>query len=336
MKTIVISGASSNVGKTTLARELSALLPGAVIVKIGHHPRNPVKHNVYYPRGTTFSEIALRHKQARTLIIESNSVLGEMTPDCAIYLTGDSPKPSAVKAEEKADMIRGRRIGKAKIAGLARRLGLGVRAMRKVAWLSGARPSSVTAVILAGGKSERMGADKASLEINGVPLVRRLRVMLKPWFDRVLVSAPAGSKRKVGLEAVADRYAGCGPLAGIHACLSRSKTEMNFVISCDVPEVNLPVIFKLFSLSEDNDIVAPSFRQGFREPLFACYRKRVARVARRRIEKGLFSVNGLLDECKAHVLPLSGESWYRNLNTPEDYRRFLSHSRGIKPKGASS
>ena len=116
MKVIVVSGARSNVGKTQLTKALLSLLPGAVRVKIGHHAATPGGDEHLYPMGTGLKSIVAEHGHARYLIIESNSILKEITPDCTIYLAADDAKPSAEIAAKKADVIRGRNTPQTKIS----------------------------------------------------------------------------------------------------------------------------------------------------------------------------------------------------------------------------
>jgi hypothetical protein len=139
MKVIVVSGARSNVGKTQLSRALCGLLPGAVRIKIGHHPRKPGDDNYLYNMGTGFSTIAAEHRNAAFLIIESNRILEEMTPECAIYLTADNPKPSAEIAVKKADIIRGEPVSVSRMSALAQRMECDETVIRKIVELSGAR-----------------------------------------------------------------------------------------------------------------------------------------------------------------------------------------------------
>ncbi len=324
MKTIVISGAHSGVGKTTLARELREIIPDADFVKIGHHPENHANEDSLYPMGTSLRELTARHGSSPYLIIESNSILSELTPDCAIHLDAGCAKPSANAAKEKADMVSGQRTGGGKLRELSTRLEITEPAMRRIAWLAGARPSLATAIILAGGKSTRMGTDKALLKIDEVPLVERLAAALEPYFDHVIISrgphvAPGGGYRTVG-----DCYPESGPLSGIHAGLCASETEHNFVIACDIPSVNVALMNKLMSFSDDFDIVAPSFRNGFAEPLFASYRKRVGETALRLLHNGRLEARALLGECTSHLVAFSNAGWYVNLNTPQEYEQFLS------------
>jgi len=137
MKTIVISGASSKVGKTTLAGKVCEILPGAVHVKIGHGTRKPGMGNIFYPHGTGFERIEAENRGALFLVIESNGILREIDPDLAIYLPGGSPKPSAAEAAEKADIVGGEPIGRGAIREIAERLGVGVEAASAIAAAAG-------------------------------------------------------------------------------------------------------------------------------------------------------------------------------------------------------
>jgi hypothetical protein len=138
MKVIVVSGAHSNVGKTQLARALRELLPGALRIKIGHHERKPGGDGYYYYVGTNFPTIAADHSDANFLIIESNHILQEITPECVIYLPAENPKPSAEIAQRKADIIRGEPVPVEKISALAKRLECDEKVIWKIVELSGA------------------------------------------------------------------------------------------------------------------------------------------------------------------------------------------------------
>jgi molybdopterin-guanine dinucleotide biosynthesis protein A len=323
MKTIVVSGARSEVGKTTLAKELVALLPGSAFVKIGHHPKNNSKGDLLYPMGTSFRELCLRHGDSSYLIIESNSILNEVSPDCAIFLDAENPKPSAAMAKKKANLISGKCADAATIKALSGRLGIDVITMRRIAWLSGARPSPLTVIILAGGKSTRMGTNKALLTVNGITLVERLIKLFRPLCDHVLVCTGATSAFSNAFPTVADQYPELGPISGIHAGLAASKTENNFVIACDIPHVNLGVMNKLLAFSEEYDIAAPCFQNSQPEPLFAFYHKRVAEIALRLLLKRKLKARFLLEECNSIVRQFPDADWYVNLNSPGDFQRFL-------------
>jgi hypothetical protein len=88
--------------------------------------------------GTGFSRIVAEHGGARFLIIESNRILEEITPECAIYLPAEDPKPSAEIAVKKADIVRGEPVSASKISVLAKRMECDEATIRKIAELSGA------------------------------------------------------------------------------------------------------------------------------------------------------------------------------------------------------
>ena len=327
MKTIVISGAHSSVGKTTLAKGLCRIIPDALHIKIGRGKRNVDKEDILYPSGTPFEKIYTQHKHLKFLIIESNSILKEITPDCTIFLTGDSPpKPSAIEAMEKADITRGLLIDNDTVKQLSQSLGLTETIIRKVAWLSGARPSPASAIILCGGKSKRMGTDKALLEIDGKSMIKRLYNSLSPLFDHVLVSV--GFENNLSLpeiKVVRDTEPEQGPLMGIYSALRASVTSVNFVIACDIPKINVTLLYKLLASSEKYEIAVPSFTAGQFEPLFAVYKKNVANTAKKILDMHKRKVASLFPECKTAVLPAPDNSWYINLNTPGDYHNYLEN-----------
>lgn len=138
MKTIVISGAHSNVGKTKLARELCGMLPGAVHVKIGHGKEKANAGNLFFPAGTPYPRIEREIRRADFAVIESNSVLDELDPDCTIYLPGGPPKPSAARALERADIVRGKRVARGTIEALAARLGVSEETVLEIVERAGA------------------------------------------------------------------------------------------------------------------------------------------------------------------------------------------------------
>ncbi len=149
-KVIVISGASSKVGKTTLAHALQRLLEGAEVVKIGHGPRKTWIRNHFYELGTPFQTIQEDHAQARWLVIESNSILREIEADLVIYLEGPNPKPSAACARRRADIVSRGSISERKVAALAARLGITCDLMRMIIRL-------VPGVSGEGGSGDRSG-----------------------------------------------------------------------------------------------------------------------------------------------------------------------------------
>ncbi len=329
MKTLVVSGAHSNVGKTTLAQRLGAMLPGALVVKIGHGEAKSGEPGRFYRVGTPFERILADAPDAPYLVIESNSILRELTPDCALFLSSDKPKPSAGPALAAADVISGTRTPESTVRRLAQGLELPTKTVRRIVWLAGSRPEPVTAVILAGGLSTRMGADKALLHIGDESVLSRLEHQLAQFCDHVVVSASDRNGTLFGpRHVVTDRVQGQGPLGGIAAALAQSPTDINLVVACDIPDIDSRTFALLQSEIDGHDIVVPSFAPGFVEPLLGVYRRHVGAVAEQLLAGPRRRVTALFDRCRTRIMSLDGARWYHNLNTKADFQSYLSSGKG--------
>jgi len=181
-----------------------------------------------------------------------------------------------------------------------------------------------TAIIMAGGKSTRMGQDKALLSINGVPAIRYVCDQLKPYFDEILISS--NNPKEHGIDAikvVLDEIDGKGPLVGIASALRVSQNQINFVIACDIPEVDITAVKQLISKIDGFDAVIPKTGPSRYEPLFAVYRKNVLAEIDKAITGEKYRIIEALENCKVNYIDFHGDLRLRNLNTINDYREFL-------------
>jgi hypothetical protein len=143
MRTIVVAGARSGVGKTALSQKITVLIPGSRHVKIGHgHPKKG-KTAIFYKDGTGIERILDEQNKAACLVIESNSILKSFSPDLCIYLGADNPKHSAYEAEKRADIVRGKMVDASVVDNVSRRLNMDGNIVRKIAELAGAIPPRV-------------------------------------------------------------------------------------------------------------------------------------------------------------------------------------------------
>jgi molybdopterin-guanine dinucleotide biosynthesis protein A len=128
-------------------------------------------------------------------------------------------------------------------------------------------------VILAGGQSSRMGTNKALLELAGEPLVQRLAVRFRSWFEQVLIVTNTPETYDfLGLPMVGDRVPGLGPLGGLEAGLRASRFDHAFFCAVDMPFVNEGLVRHMLTLASDYDIVVPVLGGEF-EPMHAVYSK---------------------------------------------------------------
>lgn len=180
----------------------------------------------------------------------------------------------------------------------------------------------ITAIILAGGKSKRMGTDKTFLELDGVPLLQRMIRLLQPLCDTLIISSNNPRHEKYGYKVIADEIKNCGPIGGIYSSLNKSNTDLNFVVSVDAAFVEKDFIQFLFSQSEDSDAVVPFSEKG-KEPLIAMYNKSCLAFMKEKLEAGDYKMHTLLSSINTKWI--DAQNWvekypklFHNLNRPED------------------
>ncbi len=189
------------------------------------------------------------------------------------------------------------------------------------------RPA-VGAVVLAGGKSSRMGQDKSLMSLQNQTLIERVVQQLQPILDDIVIGGNEPEKLSfLDRKVIADQVPGQGPLMGIVSCLSESPFELSFVTGCDIPEMNHGLIEKMITEAESFDVVMPRFADGRLEPLFAVYRKSILEPARALLSEGKRRVIDLLPRVRVRYVEMPGGDWHRNLNTIEDYLEELKRGR---------
>ncbi|MHC4874200.1 MAG: molybdenum cofactor guanylyltransferase [Planctomycetota bacterium] len=177
-----------------------------------------------------------------------------------------------------------------------------------------------TAIILAGGNSTRMGEDKSMLAVNNKPVIQHIADQLSPCFDEVIIGSNDVDKYQfLNLKTVCDKEMNQGPLMGILSTLLKSDNELNFVVACDIPQLNLELIDKMLKLASGYDIVMPVTEAGKYEPLFAVYKKSVIPYAEEILEGGQRKVTSMFDKANVKYVKLDSSNKLWNLNTKKDY-----------------
>lgn len=185
-----------------------------------------------------------------------------------------------------------------------------------------------TAIILAGGKSSRMGQDKALLPLGEQLMVERTLSFLKSHSAEVIVIA---NKVKgfsfLKVPVFADIIAECGPLGGIYTGLVRSKTVHNLIVACDMPFLNQDLIKFMLEEIYDYDVVVPE-HNGKLEPLCAIYSKNCIKPIEKELRENNLKVTNFFREVKVRRISEKEtakfnlkETSFANINTPEDYNR---------------
>lgn len=177
-----------------------------------------------------------------------------------------------------------------------------------------------SAVLLAGGKSTRMGRDKALLEIDGEPLWRRQLATLRALAPEQLLVA--GPPRGEG-ESIADAIAGAGPLGGIAAALGHCRAPLLVVLAVDLPQMTTAFLRGLLALAETGKGVVPRGDRFF-EPLAAVYPASATPLAHAHLRRGDYSLQNFVaaaiaqDLVVARGLAAEEAALFTNLNSPAD------------------
>lgn len=181
-----------------------------------------------------------------------------------------------------------------------------------------------TAIIMAGGQSTRMGQDKTMLPVNGKPVIKHIFEQLRPHFSQILISSDDTSKYSfLGAEVVPDKVAGKGPLMGIASTLRVSENQVNFVIACDIPEVDISFVRRMVRESRGFDAVVPRTGPSQYEPLFAVYKKSSLAAIDKAIASGNYRIIEPFKDCKVNYIDSICVQQFENLNTMKDYREFI-------------
>jgi molybdopterin-guanine dinucleotide biosynthesis protein A len=182
-----------------------------------------------------------------------------------------------------------------------------------------------SAIILSGGKSLRMGKNKAFIEVEGIPLIFRVHTLLSQIFSEIIVVANerepfAALDAKIYGDLIPNR----GALGGLYTGLFHSEFPHAFVVGCDMPYLKRALIQWMIERIEDYDVVVPRTRDGL-EPLHAIYSKNCLKSIRAVLDQGKLRILDfyplirvrIVDETEFSSLDRAMESFI-NVNTPAE------------------
>lgn len=190
----------------------------------------------------------------------------------------------------------------------------------------------IAAFVLAGGKSRRMGKDKAFLELGGRTLLSRALELARSVAETVAIVGDGNKFFPLG-RVLDDVYPGQGPLAGIHAALAGSDAALNLMLALDIPFIEKDFLRYLLSEASRGSAVVTVPKIGARwQPLCAVYRREFATPAEEALRRGKNKIDPLFAKVETRVIGEEEmaridfpESMFRNLNTPEDWKKAEEH-----------
>lgn len=185
-----------------------------------------------------------------------------------------------------------------------------------------------TAVILAGGKSRRMGKDKLELEYCGKTLLEAAVERFSKCFDKVYVSVADPEKYPyIKAERIEDIYKDCGPMAGLHAALKKTDDEGVFLVAADLPFSDPGAAKRIIDLVGTNDAALMLDKEGRYEPLFAYYKKTLLPEVEALLDAGEYKMIKIIESItvkKVTINELEGfwnDKILVNINRIEDYQK---------------
>jgi molybdopterin-guanine dinucleotide biosynthesis protein A len=190
--------------------------------------------------------------------------------------------------------------------------------------------SDISALILAGGASTRMGKDKAFLEVDGMPLVERVHDILAPLFAEVLVAVGTYNSKRGPFPGCVlhDATPGLGPLGGLVAGLKAVKTPWLFMVACDMPYLDPRVIARVVSERRDGLLAVVPESAGGLESCHALYAKAALPIIEQAMANGERAPYRLFERLNTRIIPQAEiaalDPTFRtlsNLNTPADLKR---------------
>ncbi|MBE3569743.1 MAG: molybdenum cofactor guanylyltransferase [Bacillales bacterium] len=198
-----------------------------------------------------------------------------------------------------------------------------------------------TVFLLAGGKSTRMGMNKALLEVDGKTMLERLKDEFQPLTPKIVLLTGSHSY-PIDLPQLPDDapFQGCGPLAGIYTGLLHTDTEINLFVACDMPFVSRRIgKWMMEELAKTNQDAIIPMTDGILHPLFAVYKtsaKEAAKIQLQRKQYRLKEFLGLLDKkiVAEHDVPDALKAEYANafwnMNDPASFKVVKTKIKGMK------
>jgi molybdopterin-guanine dinucleotide biosynthesis protein A len=191
----------------------------------------------------------------------------------------------------------------------------------------------LTGFVLAGGKSTRMGRDKAMLALRGRTLLETSLAALRQVAPEVFILGPTDLYGSFAAT-IPDIFPGCGPLSGIHSALCRTATQFNLIVAVDIPFVGAEFLAYLAGRATGSSamVTLPEIG-GYLEPVCAVYSREFRMIAEQALRRGEHKITPLFSDIETLVIPQPElekfaftAEMFENLNTPEDLERARSDS----------
>lgn len=179
----------------------------------------------------------------------------------------------------------------------------------------------ITGIILAGGKSKRMGTDKGLLPYKGKLLISYSIDLLSQFCSPILISTNSSDYDSLGYQTVNDIHKNKGPISGLYSCLLQSKSKINICLPCDTPDLSPNIIERLIEESDGNTCIVPFTNAP--EPLISLYPSSIIETLGKMLEQGVYKMTEIYTRFPTKFIQFNDDlsimnNDFRNVNTPKD------------------
>lgn len=182
--------------------------------------------------------------------------------------------------------------------------------------------TAISGVVLAGGKSSRMGSDKAWTLYKGKALIEHAIDSIKPYCKELIISAKGKAYSGMSYPVIADIEEGIGPIGGIASTLPHSQNELVLITACDIPLLSQKLISLLLDNSRNSDMAYLRIETGQFQPLPIILHKKLLAVVQAQIITGNYKlqdlINTILQQDGIHCSECIIDKEPLNMNRPED------------------
>lgn len=188
------------------------------------------------------------------------------------------------------------------------------------------RKPELTALILAGGESKRMGEDKSQLEYYGMPHEQFVAKMISEMGIKPIISKQEGYKGKQEFPVLRDVLTGMGPFGAICTAMMHKPNSAWLVIACDLPFVTKDLINILIKNRDISKFATTLKAKGkeFPEPLITIYEPKAYQRFLELMSRGVSCPRKVIINSDVKIVEMEDEKWIKNVNTPEEYKEVLN------------
>ena len=182
--------------------------------------------------------------------------------------------------------------------------------------------NSITGIVLAGGKSSRMGSDKSELKFRNLTFIEHSIKALEGITSDIIIVSNNEKHDSLGYTRINDVITDFGPVAGIYSGLLNSKTTYNIVLSCDIPLINTYTLQQLTNAIDSKSDIIQFEYQNKTTPLIALYTKNCLSKFKHALENEVHRLQSVVNTCNPKNLLLSEKDaiHIQNINTQEDLK----------------